>query len=363
MLYRKPFFQTRLTLVLLSFYLCSLFYVLRVSSSSQLITQTVQPPPIPSKKSLTAVPKEGFDIVYTWVNGSDPEFLRRRSLYDHRTYTERWSDHDELKFSLRSLEKYFPHFRYIYIITDRQVPRWLNEKNPRVKVVYHDQLCGSDLCPFLPFFNSQPIELLLHRIAEIHPLTDNFIYLNDDMFFGARTQPASFLSDIVKVIWDNGTPWRLWRKYDLSILLSVRSTLQRLSFPRPFRYRYPSHVPRVLNVDLCKYVAHVFKEELLVTAAARFRRRNSFDFLYIYSISLLSLIDSDGSPIAEVAPPFSPYLALRCSGVDKLIKYVKEEKPMVFNINDEMTGHCPEVVKRYDKFMLSFYPKKSQFER
>lgn len=53
--------------------------------------------------------KEPIDVVYTWVNGSDPQFLKNLNKFLHNTNKvedkdvsyQRFDDKYELKFSLR----------------------------------------------------------------------------------------------------------------------------------------------------------------------------------------------------------------------------------------------------------------------
>lgn len=49
----------------------------------------------------------------------------------------RFEDNEELRYSLRSLEQYAPWVRHIFIVTNGQIPYWLNLDNPRVTVVTH----------------------------------------------------------------------------------------------------------------------------------------------------------------------------------------------------------------------------------
>jgi UDP-N-acetylglucosamine-lysosomal-enzyme len=46
-------------------------------------------------------------------------------------------DNEELRYSLRSIEKYAPWVRHIYLVTNGQVPYWLNMTNPKITVVTH----------------------------------------------------------------------------------------------------------------------------------------------------------------------------------------------------------------------------------
>ncbi|MGY1550141.1 Stealth CR1 domain-containing protein, partial [Streptomyces sp. MN6] len=64
-----------------------------------------------------------IDVVYTWVDGEDPELRAKRQKYksegvpailDKETNESRYTSHDELKYSLRSLEMYADFIRHIY---------------------------------------------------------------------------------------------------------------------------------------------------------------------------------------------------------------------------------------------------------
>lgn len=90
------------------------------------------------------------DVVYTWVDGSDPELAAKRARYRdggtapqihaRETGASRYTSHDELKYSLRSLEMYAPFVRNIYIVTDGQKPEWLNADAEGIRVVDHKEI-------------------------------------------------------------------------------------------------------------------------------------------------------------------------------------------------------------------------------
>ena len=50
--------------------------------------------------------------------------------------------HQELRYSLRSVEKYAPWVRHVFIVTNGQIPYWLNLDSPRLTVVTHDVSVG-----------------------------------------------------------------------------------------------------------------------------------------------------------------------------------------------------------------------------
>ena len=76
---------------------------------------------------------ESVDAVYTWVNGSDADFIRSyneshlgiKSNPDD-TGKGRFTDMNQMLYSLRSIEMYAPWIRDIFIVTNGQIPNWLN---------------------------------------------------------------------------------------------------------------------------------------------------------------------------------------------------------------------------------------------
>ncbi len=141
---------------------------------------------------------EPIDVVYTWVNGSDPAFAESRrkileslnhegSIPHDSNSAWRYADNDELRYSLRSLEKFAPWVRNVYVVTNGQVPHWLNLQNPRVRVVTHDEIFPDK--SHLPTFSSPAIEVHLHRIPG---LSKRFLYFNDDVILGKRIHLDDF---------------------------------------------------------------------------------------------------------------------------------------------------------------------------
>ena len=76
---------------------------------------------------------DAIDVVYTWVNGTDPDFLKEFSKYRkvEGKSLRRVRDYGTLQFSVRSIEKYAPWIRRVHFITNGQIPTWLDTTNPR----------------------------------------------------------------------------------------------------------------------------------------------------------------------------------------------------------------------------------------
>lgn len=136
---------------------------------------------------MTTSEKSQIDAVYTWVNHGDPAW---QALYgqankdekiaegehDSARNSARFYSRNELYYSIKSLKKYAPWIRTIYVVSNCERPAWLDDFND-VKYVVH-QAIFPDLAD-LPTFNSKAIESVLHRIEG---LSERFLYLNDDVF-------------------------------------------------------------------------------------------------------------------------------------------------------------------------------------
>jgi hypothetical protein len=145
------------------------------------------------------VPQMPIDVVYTWVDGADPAWRRRRdaalrasgpdgagpAAHPSATDASRFTNSDELRYSLRSLHRCARWVRRIHVVTDRQTPAWLRREDPRVRIVDHQELLGGSR------FNSHAIESSLHRIPG---LAEHYLYLNDDVMFGRIAHPGDFFA-------------------------------------------------------------------------------------------------------------------------------------------------------------------------
>lgn len=136
-----------------------------------------------------------IDIVYTWVNDKDSCWKKKMENHkkDEITYATfatdeaRFSNHDELYYSIISVLDNMPWVRQIFIVTDNQVPSWYaKNKNGRITIVDHKEIINGE---YLPTFNSHVIEANIHKIKG---LSEHFIYFNDDVFVGRPLLPSHF---------------------------------------------------------------------------------------------------------------------------------------------------------------------------
>lgn len=139
-----------------------------------------------------------IDLVYLWVDGSDPVWRAKKAAFEQggapialeAVDEARFVDNDELKYSLRSVERYAPWIRHIYIVTDNQVPSWLDLTNPRISVVDHSEIMPAEA---LPSFSSPAIEWCIDNIPG---LSEHFLLANDDTFIAREILPDFFFDNM-----------------------------------------------------------------------------------------------------------------------------------------------------------------------
>lgn len=140
-----------------------------------------------------------MDIVITYVDFTCPQWRQAydtafQTIYDPVVNTcdsatrTRFVNHGEIRFVLRSIDKYVPNVRTVYLVVDDmlEVPSWLQN----VTIVRHKDLFQEFADSCLPTFNSQAIETVLHRIPGI---SDPFLYFNDDMFVGKPVSSSDLM--------------------------------------------------------------------------------------------------------------------------------------------------------------------------
>lgn len=231
---------------------------------------------------------KNISIVYTWVDGTDINFIDVKSKYNggnRGASLYRDQSADELRYSLRSIEKYLPwHNGTIYILTARQSPPWLNTENPRIKMVYQQDIIPKHISPN---YDAAAIEAFLDKIPGI---TERFLYLNDDFFLNNYIHPCFFftqktfyhksyrtkklfkrtLKEVNKIISDND-PHTM---YFSSIYFTKE--LMKKNFNNNIKYYLLYHQPYVYYRDLLEPFREFFKEELKDIFSVRFRDPHKF---------------------------------------------------------------------------------------
>lgn len=140
-----------------------------------------------------------IDLVYLWCDLGDPAFRRKRAEAMRRVGLVvnegdngecRYQSHDELKYSLRSVEANLPWLRFVHIVVDDDIslPSWMNAANPKLRIHRWGEIMPAEK---LPCFNSSVFEFYLQ---DIPGLSERFLYANDDMLVMCAVAPSFFFA-------------------------------------------------------------------------------------------------------------------------------------------------------------------------
>ncbi len=307
-----------------------------------------------------------IDLVYLWVDGSDPIWLEKKNKFSgvvedlsEENNKGRYISNDELKYSLRSVEKNIPWINKIYIVTDSQCPKWLNTDHPIIQIVDHKDIIPEEA---LPCFNSSVIEYFLYKIPN---LEEHFLLVNDDMFFHNKlTQDYFFKEDGLAIV-------RLKRKffrkyhYDIKKLLGKRLGQYITMVTDGAKYiesefgiyfsGIPHHNADAYNRSTYKYaIEKVFESKVKKSISSRTRK---YGDLHRSTISYYAL---------ATGKAHKKYVGRKQSSrinvsSKNYYKYIKRYSPDLFCLNDNQRANDSDRL-RIKPFLESLFPKKSSFE-
>ena len=277
-----------------------------------------------------------IDAVITWVDGNDPDHIRKRNLYKKNTNkiesnnNTRFNQVNEISIVVKSIFKFAPFVRNIYILTDQQTPDIINETlqwdesyRSRLKLVDHKEVFRDHL-EVLPSFNSSSIETM---IQYINGLSDNFIYFNDDMFLIKATKIEDWFEDgkpLVRGKWLS-QPHRVWYKQIKKLLFPSKSKMWSFKKAQALsaaiegydkKYFRTFHTPRALNKIVLINYFNQFPELLKKQIKSRFRSTDqflSYTLIWHYSIKNKLAKTTNKIQLEEVnfKPKSSPNKVLR----------------------------------------------------
>lgn len=321
-----------------------------------------------------------------WVDGNDPAWQLERDKYcetdkisDNRDF--RFRDWNNLQYLFRGIENFAPWVRKVHFVTCGHLPKWMNTECSKLNIVKHE-----DFIPkrFLPTFNSEAIEIFLHKIPN---LAEHFVYFNDDMFILRKMKEKDFFRDglpcdsallnahccelenggtlcdflnigiinrhfdMKKVMLEN---WRKW--YNLIYGYNVLRNLYLLPCPR-FPGMMMQHLPGSYLKSVYKEVWNVEGEILENTANNRFR---SLDDVNQWLFKEWQIVTGKFAPrgCRIGTSLLSRDTKLAC-------KIIKKQKYKLLSYNDEKMSE-EEFYKCKEAIINSFetiLPEKSEFEK
>lgn len=312
-----------------------------------------------------------IDLVIPWVC-EDEQFQQERNKYLNDTTNEqatikvRFKDNGELKYLLRSVEENASFINNIFLVTNGQIPNWLNLKHPKIHIINHKEIFPADA---LPTFNTLAIEAC---IVNIPNLSNHFLYSNDDMFFANKVTENFFFDK-------NGYPIIRFRKnfhpenklvglYDIFIKNSLDKFSEKFKIDLPYHENH--NIDPYYKPDVIACIKE-FEEDFQKTIYSRFRSKDNMRrivwscysfyighskirFYYLYKIS---------NKFRGIIKFF--YNIFRDSRVMSITrkKYnVKHNSHIkLFCLNDNENATDNDRIRAV-KFLENYFPKKSSFE-
>lgn len=316
-----------------------------------------------------------IDLVYCWVDGNDTDWQIKKKYHEQnsgrKSYSDagRFVDNEELKFSLRSVEKYAPWINKIYIVTDNQIPTWLDINNPKVKVIFHKDFIQKE---YLPLFNSEAIETFLSEIPE---LSEHFLYACDDMFINKFVSKQFFFDGygypIIRLKHQVSLRHKRTSMYTRSILYQQKVIKEKFNKKYPCA---PHHNIDAYRKEDFKNCLNLYKKEFELTASHKFRADNDIQRVAVlyYMLAVKHGISKYYARVDRYLSPARRILNTLKSkySTDSITIPVQDKNPMqkldkynpfLFCINDSEEA-ANEDRERIKNFLKKYFPKKSSFE-
>ena len=239
-----------------------------------------------------------IDLVYTWVNGSIPEFIELRNsvlvqLDGHQlpdaAHMKRFrSERNELLYSLRSVQKYMAWIRHIYlVVSPHHIPYWLNINHPQIKLITHNEIYSNT--DYLPTFNSVAIETQLQYIPG---LSQNYIYMNDDIILFQPWSVTDFISTNSEYVL-YFSPYQFMSRHHNTVdqcqandaVAGQLMYSDRLLYDRGLtRIRYPAaHTPIMYNKHILQQLSIDYSHAWQNTISHQFRTHNELQLNSFYN--------------------------------------------------------------------------------
>ncbi|KAF0493152.1 Stealth CR1 domain-containing protein [Pediococcus acidilactici] len=325
---------------------------------------------------------EKIDFVVTWVDANDPNWQKCKSKYqtnvDEMNEENRYRDFDMFKYWFRAVEKYAPWVNNIYLVTNGQTPTWLNKNNKKLKLINHDEYIPQE---DLPTFNSNVIELNLHRI---NSLSEHFVLFNDDTFINSATQPIDFFengmprdygiytpiiphSDFWAIVFNNvriinkhfqkrSDLKKNWKKF-----VSVKYGLRQLRTVLSFLWRdipgyYNSHLPSSLLKSTFKEVWKDEGKELEKVSKHKFRQVDDL------SHWLMKYWQIEEGKFMPQSKNFGRVYSMEQT--KEITEALQDSKIKTICINDtnDLDLDILEYAEKIKKVLKEKFPEKSSFE-
>lgn len=305
-----------------------------------------------------ALDKLEIDVVYLWVDSSDPKWRAKFDQYAHKkrdghSFNEaRFQSSGELCSSINQLAKNADWIRKVFIVTDNQVPDCVQiERNDlpfEIQLVFHQNLIPEEK---LPLFNTQSI---LAHVADIDDLSENFLFMNDDFFIARRVLKSDF-------VFPNGIHRYRYTTTLLEsgplgedhVLYSSRMNSIRLaqSLHMQTSSNYLQHSPYLMTKSIIKKIWTTFPEHMSALSKSRFRDHN--DFIIEWLHNFIAVHEGRGVPTLDASYKYIDVTQWRAFGDLISVLAIRRHKFFCINDNADNTNSVPRdrMAKRIMRFL------------
>jgi hypothetical protein len=318
---------------------------------------------VPWPRPRHPTPDVPIDVVYTWVDGSDPAWAAERARHrgEAGLSARRYRANDELRYSLRSIAENLPFVRRIFVVTCGHVPSWARTDHPRLTFVSHAEIYED--ASHLPTFNSDSIEQQLWRIPG---LSEHFLYFNDDILVTAPLGRADFMDQAGRpkvFLLRMGLGSRKIRaraaRGDVHAqgILCSNALLDRAYGPA--ERRVDRMAPLLQRRSVHQEIATLFGEERTWTSAQRFRHPRALKLPFIvYPHVLLAT----GRGVEAHISWASLFLTDDAARNEAAFDLAARVRPSMLCLMDEMDDPSPRCLFGARRAMERLFPVSSPFE-
>ena len=325
-----------------------------------------------------------IDLLWTYVNATDPIWFNEYSKYRKEIKKNRYRDYGSLKFSMRSVYKNLKFIKHWFLVLSgpSQIPTFLNMKkidernyqlldnnnneynNIQIHIVYHEDIFPNKT--FLPTFSSDAIEAALPFVKNI---SECYIYLNDDFFIKENLPPNFFIKKNGKInIFKNAAyfaPYYSGSIYDKTLIHSNEIISELYGFKRRL---YLLHNIYFFRKSKLLELNNKFKLDFALSRYHRFRNETNLNIPFLHNI--YAEVEKFGDVVIKNKGWGSFYYINNKGNTDKIYKDIKKLPELkCFCINDDFVESSDSknteefIFNEFNTNMEQIFPEKLPFEK
>ena len=237
-----------------------------------------------------------MDIVITWVDANNKEWLNEKAHWHYLfkgtqvNHVANYSSFDEIRYVLRSIEKYMSHYRHIYLVTNNgSKPKWLKQTS-RISIIDYRDLMPNNISTY----NSNAIESQLYKIPN---LSEYFLYFNDDILLTKSLKMEDLIdSNTGKLLYPKETDilfsnFQYYKflakleqkllKFDTGVTNARKHTLKILNLQDTGISG--GHTPKILNKTLCNIFNTKYKKQIDELLKQKFRTNTNLTYIEAFT--------------------------------------------------------------------------------